>query len=87
VREREPATYLAERIREVVAAEVGQLGLAVDVDDQRVLVRGRVDSDTIRGEVVAVVRRMAGELRVIDELERPVLEQAGDGPGIEQVEP
>jgi hypothetical protein len=86
MREREPSTYLAERIREVVAAEVGQLGLTVDVDDQRVLVRGRVDSDTIRGAVVEVVRRMAGERRVIDELERPVLEQAGDHPNVEQVD-
>jgi len=85
--EQEPDTYLAERIREVVAAEVGQLGLTIDLDDQRVLVRGRVDSDTIRGAVVEVVRRMAGVRRVIDELERPVLEQAGDHPSVEQVDP
>ncbi len=67
--------YLAERIRASIASEPGlcELGIEVVVVDDRVVLRGTLGSDRRRQQIVALVRRLAPQLPVVDELAVQVL--------------
>jgi hypothetical protein len=67
----DPAEYLGERIREAVATDLGQLGLQVDVSPDRIILRGRLDSEPLRVQVVRRTAQFADGRRVVDEMERP----------------
>jgi osmotically-inducible protein OsmY len=61
---REPQAYLTERIREVLAHDprVAELGIAVSVAGDQVLVTGNVATDERRQAVEEVVTPMLGDL-------------------------
>ncbi len=45
MREREPTNYLGERIRELVVAHDGQLGIEVEITADSVIIRGLVNPE------------------------------------------
>ena len=87
MREREPTNYLGERIRELVAADDGQLGIEVEITADSVIIRGLVDSEHRRIEVLATVSTRAGGRRVIDELEAPGHDHAAQLRDAERIVP
>jgi hypothetical protein len=87
VQAREPDAYLAQRIREVVATEVGQLGLHVETTGDLVILRGRLDSEPLRGEVLRAAASVAEGRRIVDETERPGPEGAQVDAPAERIDP
>ncbi len=69
--DQEPPNYLGERIRELLASDQGQLGIQVEVTTETLILRGSVDSEHRRAEVLAAVQSRSGGRRVIDELDAP----------------
>jgi hypothetical protein len=66
----EAAEYLAEHIR-IALAERGphQMGLALHVDADVVRIRGPIDSEDDRREILRIVGDLAEGRRVLDDLE------------------
>ena len=83
---REPDAYLAQRIREAVAAEVGQLGLHVDTTGDLVILRGRLDSEALRAQVLRTAERLADGRRLVDETERPSAEETEGRTATERID-
>ncbi len=87
MRDTEPANYLGERIRELLATGDGQLGIQIEVTADAVILRGPVDSERRRAEVLATVADHAAGRRVIDELDAAGREHSGQLRDAERIEP
>ena len=87
MREQEPPNYLGERIRELLASDEGQLGIQVEVTVETVILRGSIDSEHRRTEVLATVTNRSGGRRVIDELEAPHHSRAAQVRDAERIVP
>jgi BON domain len=76
----EPAEYLAERLREAIATEpdVHELGIAVKVTGQRVLLSGSVSTPTQREAVTRLVGRLVPDLEVVNEVDVPPMSPPGE---------
>ncbi len=62
--------YLVEHIRAALAARgPHHLGLAVQADEEEVRLRGPIDSEAQRTDILAVVRDLAEGRRVVDDME------------------
>jgi len=85
--DREPADYLAQRIRELVAADDGQLGIQIEVTPELLILRGPVDSLHRRDEVLATVTALAEGRRIIDELDVPAHDPRAPVRGAERIVP
>lgn len=82
----EPDAYLAQRVREAVASEVGQLGLQVEASRDLIILRGRLDTEGLRLEVLRTAERVAGGRRVVDETERPNQDDTDRAPLPERID-
>ncbi len=87
MRDPEPANYLGERIRELLATDDGQLGIQVEITVETVILRGPVDSEQRRTEILATVATRSGGRRVIDELDAPERDDAAQLRNAERIEP
>ena len=87
MRDTEPANYLGERIRELLATGEGQLGVQVEITDESVILRGPVDSEQRRIDILATVATHAGGRRVIDELDASTRDDVAQLRNAERIEP
>ena len=87
MRDTEPGNYLGERIRELLATGDGQLGVQVEIAAEVVILRGPVDSEQRRVEILATVSAHSGGRRVIDELDASGRDDASQLRNAERIEP
>ena len=87
MRDAEPTNYLGQRIRELLATGHGQLGIQVEITVESVILRGPVDSERRRTEILAAVADHSGGRRVIDELDARGHDRAARLADAEQIEP
>ena len=67
--------YLVERIRAALAdGAPHQMGLTVQVDQDAVRIRGPIDAETDRAEILRIVGELAEGRQVLDDLECPELD-------------
>ena len=69
------SVYRAEHVRESLACEPGvsELGLEVDIVDDRIVLRGTLTSDRRKAQVLEHVQRLCPDLEIRDELRVDVL--------------
>ena len=87
MRDTEPADYLGERIRELLVADDAQLGIQVEITADAVILRGPVDSEQRRAEILVTVADHSGGRRVIDELDARVRDHPSQLRDAERIEP
>lgn len=75
----EPREYLAQRLRDAVAADerTGELGLDVDVVGERLIVRGSVGSEQRRRAIDDVARDVAPGVEVVNETDVKEVHEPG----------
>ena len=64
-----PPEYLAEHIRDAIAAEAHELGIAVSVEDDQVVLDGRVESDEQRARIAGIARAMVVDRTLVNLIE------------------
>ena len=69
--------YRAERVRAALASDpaVCELGIDVVIVYDRIVLRGTVTSDRRKAEIFALVRKLAPDLEIGDELRVEILRQ------------
>ncbi len=75
----EPREYLAQRLRDAIAADArtGELGLNVDVAEERLVVRGTVGSEQRRRAIDEVAREVVGDVGVVNETDVKEVHEPG----------
>ena len=67
--------YLVEHIRRALAdGAPHHMGLAVQVDEDTVRIRGPIDAEADRAEILRIVTELAEGRTVVDDLECPELD-------------
>ena len=75
----EPREYLAQRLRDAVAADArtGELGLDVAVAGERLIVRGIVGSEERRRAIDDVAREILPDVEVVNETDVKEVHEPG----------
>ena len=83
--DREPPEYLAQKLRDALAADArtGELGLDVVVDRDRFIVRGTVGSDERRSAISDVALEVAPDVEIVNETEVKEIGEPGTEESIE----
>jgi len=63
-------TYLAAKVREALtqSKKTGALGIEVFIQDKQIMVRGQIESEEQHHAIIDVIRQMAPQLRIEDQL-------------------
>ena len=64
-----PPEYLAEHIRDAIASEAHELGVAVSVGDDQVVLEGHVESDEQRARIARIALEMAVDRTLVNLIE------------------
>jgi hypothetical protein len=80
--DREPAEYVAQKLRDALAADArtGELGLDVHLVGERFVVRGTVGSDARRSAINDVARDVAPDVEIVNETDVKEVNE----PGVEE---
>ena len=74
---KDQSLYLAERVRSSIAEDpdVSELGIEVEVEGERIVLRGSLTSERRKTQVLALVERLCPGLEIDDEMRVEILRE------------